>query len=88
MEDLKNIKKTLIATIQSQLGNLDCVDTQEMGAVIDMIKDLEEACYYHTIVEAMESDSEQVRYYKEMSYYPNPKYDRDRYQQDKPYKMY
>lgn len=90
MEDLKAIKKTLIAAVQGQMGDLGCVDTHEMGEVVDMIKDLEEACYYHTIVEAMEEKDEygRKRYFREIPYYPNPMYDRDRYQQDEPYRMY
>lgn len=61
-----------------------------MGEVVDMIKDLEESCYYHTIVEAMEEKDEhgKRRYFRELPYYPNPMYDRDRYEQDEPYRMY
>ena len=58
MEGLKTIKKTLIAAVQGQIGDLGNVDAHEMGEVVDMIKDLEEACYYHTIVEAMEEKDE------------------------------
>ena len=36
------------------MANPQCVDTHEMGEVIDMIKDLAETCYYVSIVEAME----------------------------------
>ena len=36
------------------MTNPQCVDTHEMGEVIDMIKDLAETCYYVSIVEAME----------------------------------
>jgi hypothetical protein len=36
------------------MDHLECVDAKELGEVIDMIKDVEEAMYYHTIVEAME----------------------------------
>jgi DNA polymerase III delta prime subunit len=38
------------------MGNLENVNTDELGAAIDMIKDLEEAIYYHTITKAMEGD--------------------------------
>lgn len=54
MEDLKNLKKTLMACVQAQMGNLAEVDTKELGEAIDMIKDLEEAMYYCSIVKAME----------------------------------
>lgn len=36
------------------MGNLQKVNAKELGEVIDMIKDLEEALYYCTIIEAME----------------------------------
>ena len=90
MEGLKTIKKTLIAAVQGQIGDLGNVDAHEMGEVVDMIKDLEEACYYHTIVEAMEEKDEhgKRRYFRELPYYPNPMYDRDRYEQNEPYRMY
>ena len=43
---LKNIKEQLIAQVQNQMTDLKCVDTKELGEVIDMIKDLSEAVYY------------------------------------------
>ena len=54
MEQLKRMKETLISCVQSQMSHLDTVDTEELGDVIDMIKDLEEAIYYCTITKAME----------------------------------
>ena len=54
MEQLKHMKETLINCVQSQMSHLDTVDTEELGDVIDMIKDLEEAIYYCTITKAME----------------------------------
>lgn len=58
MEELKRIKEQLIGQVQAQMSNLPCVDAQELGEVIDMIKDLEEAIYYCTIIEAMEANEE------------------------------
>lgn len=52
------IKDTLIGLVQGQMTNLQCVDTKELGEVIDMIKDLEEAQYYCTVVEAMEANGD------------------------------
>lgn len=52
MERLKSIKENLISIAQCQ--KLDCVDAHEMGEVIDMIKDIEEAIYYCTITKAMD----------------------------------
>ena len=54
MEQLKHMKETLVSCVQSQMSHLDTVDTEELGDVIDMIKDLEEAIYYCTITKAME----------------------------------
>lgn len=81
MERLKNIKHSLISCVESQMGNLQNINSKELGEAIDMIKDIEEAIYYGTIVEAMEeSDKEKdaIRYTyppvmydgEDMKYYP------------------
>ena len=54
MKKLCEIKDTLINLVEQQMTNPQCVDTHEMGEVIDMIKDLAETCYYVSIIEAME----------------------------------
>lgn len=54
MEDLKAIKKCLINQVQMECSDLKKVNTKELGEVIDMIKDLEEAMYYCAIIKAME----------------------------------
>ena len=79
MEQLRNIEQCLISTVQTQLGDLKHVNAKEMGEVIDMIKDLEEAMDYCSIIEAMEKTSEDkekqqgemnINYYMEpMRYY-------------------
>ena len=66
MKRMKCIKDALLCQVQEQLGNLQAVDAKEMGEVIDMIKDLEEAMYYCTIVEAMEGGGEHHSTEKEM----------------------
>lgn len=75
MEQLKAMKQTLIACAQSQMGNLANVDAKELGEVIDMIKDIEEAIYYCTITEAMtekkDSGIKEHYYYN----YPQGSYD-------------
>ena len=53
MEHLKSIENTLIAEIQKQMDCLECVNAKELGEVVDMVKDIEEAIYYYTITEAM-----------------------------------
>ena len=61
MEKLYQIKNTLINLVEQQMANPQQADTHEMGEVIDMIKDLAEACYYGSIVDAMiESKEEEV----------------------------
>lgn len=65
MERLKSIKDCLIAQVSGQMGRLDQVDAKELGEVVDMLKDLEEACYYAKITEAMEKSEEEQKYYTE-----------------------
>ena len=79
MEQLKTIKQTLVGQVQSQMGNLDQVNAKELGEVVDMVKDLEEAIYYCTIVEAMEHKDEQKQPVNNITYYtePYPYYYRD-----------
>ncbi len=78
MEQLKSIKQCLVSAVQSQLGDLKKTDAKELGEVIDMIKDLEEAMYYCSITEAMEKSAEEkeqsmnVNYYMEPMYYNRP----------------
>ena len=68
MERLKSIKDCLIAQVSGQMGKLDQVDAKELGEVVDMIKDMEEACYYAKITEAMEKGEEEKKYYTERPY--------------------
>ena len=70
MHRLYDMKNCLISAAQSQMGNLQDCNAEELGEVIDMIKDLEEAIYYCTITKAMndkeENNPSQYRmYYKE-----------------------
>ncbi len=61
------IKETLLCAIESQLCDLSGVDAKELGEVVDMVKDLEEAMYYCAITKAMEeseeNDEERTMYY-------------------------
>lgn len=60
MEKLEKMKECLVGMVESQIyGNIDKVDAQELGAAVDMIKDLSEALYYCTITEAMEEEGEE-----------------------------
>lgn len=74
MEKLKQMKECLVGMVEGQIyGNIDKVDAQELGAAVDMIKDLSEALYYCTITEAMEEEGEEGKEGKGkhgMMYYP------------------
>ena len=52
------MKEHIVSAIQGQMGNLQNVDTKELGEAIDMVKDLAEAIYYCTITEAMSEKDE------------------------------
>ena len=78
------------------MGNLQNVDAKELGEVVDMIKDLEEAIYYCTITKAMNEKDEEKgsehHYYTERVLYPQQMdynygggeryYPKDRYYRD------
>lgn len=60
MEKLKQMKEALVGCVQTQVyGNMEKVDAKELGAAVDMIKDLSEAIYYCTITEAMEKEEKE-----------------------------
>lgn len=61
---MERIKECLKACVENQMGNLESVDTHELGEVIDMLKDLSEICYYDSITKAMEK-TENTRYYND-----------------------
>lgn len=74
MERIKSIKDQLISQVQTQMNDLNCVDSKELGEVIDMIKDLSETLYYCEIYKQMEEAEEDKRsnnnYYYTERYYP------------------
>lgn len=74
MEQLKAIKEQLIAQVQAQMSDLKCVDTHELGAVIDMIKDLAKAIYYCEIYEQMEEAEKQQPMERSNNYYYTERY--------------
>lgn len=75
IEQMKNMKHTLMNCVQGQLGDLSSVDAKELGEAIDMIKDLSEAIYYCTVTEAMHENKKE----EESRYYP---VDYNRYYRD------
>jgi ribonucleotide reductase beta subunit family protein with ferritin-like domain len=58
MEKFKWMEKCLIENVEKQMTHLETVDAAELGEVIDMIKDLEQAMYYCSVVKAMEGKSD------------------------------
>lgn len=66
MKQLKQMKETLIGAVQSEISHLDKANCAELGAAIDMIKDLSEAIYYCSIVESMEDSIKEQKKMKEM----------------------
>ncbi len=83
MHRLKNMKENLMCCVQAQMSNLSNVDTTELGAAVDMIKDLSEAIYYCTITEAMEKNDKEKEHqpqpmYMMMNRYPDYNRDMDR----------
>lgn len=41
---------------------IECVDTEEMGKVTDMLKDLAEAMYYRTLTKSMDESDPEARF--------------------------
>lgn len=74
MERLKAMKESLVSCVQAQIcGGLKDVNAKELGEAVDMIKDLEEAMYYCTIIEAMEESEETKEkngHHQHQMYYP------------------
>ena len=54
MEELKQMKTLLTSQVQAQLANIEKADAHELGAAMDMIKDLAMTMYYCSVVDAME----------------------------------
>lgn len=67
MHKLKEMKDCLVSCVQAQLSDIGNVDTHELGEAIDMIKDLEQAMYYCSIVKAMEKQEEEEEFYDKLS---------------------
>lgn len=75
MYQLEHIKSKLVDAVSSQInGSLECVNAEELGEVVDMVKDLSEAIYYCTITEAMKDKTQQ----EQSGHYPTAHYYGDR----------
>ena len=73
-DKLERMKETLMCAVEMELCNLAEADTEELGKVVDMIKDLEEAAYYCKVSKAMEEWEEKAEKHNEngQMYYPSP----------------
>ena len=61
MERYKHLKETLLCAVEGQMHDLPNANAKELGEVIDMVKDLEEAMYYSAITKAMKADEEEMK---------------------------
>lgn len=68
IEKLKSIQECLASAAEAQVYDLENVDAQELGEVIDIIKDIEETIYYCTVTKAMKEGVEEYREPKAMYY--------------------
>ena len=69
MHRIKSMKEKLIKEAQNRMDNLDGGSIEQMGQIIDMIKDLseaEKACleaeYYDTVIDAMDGSDDRYGY--------------------------
>lgn len=53
---LKTLKESLLCAIEEEMLNICEADTDELGKVIDMVKDIEKTIYYCTITHAMNNE--------------------------------
>ena len=79
IERLKSMKDAFMCAIESQMYNLAEVDAEELGEVVDMVKDLSEAIYYCEVTKAMEESEKNGKngehhQGQEMMYYTPPMY--------------
>ena len=54
MKEFKMMQDQLMSAVKAQMSDLSCVDTNELGEVIDMIKDLSQTMYYCAAAKALE----------------------------------
>ena len=72
---LKEVKELLIKEVYKQAECLEAVNTEEMGEVIDMIKDIEKTLYYATLIETIKHEnSTKTIYEKSISLEDRMKY--------------
>ncbi len=65
MDRLMAMRDKAISIAEEGLNqDVSCIDAKELGEIVDIVKDLEEAIYYRTITEAMEESSDREKYLK------------------------
>ena len=74
IEKLKSIQECLASAAEAQVYDLENVDAQELGEVIDIIKDIEETIYYCTVTKAMKESAENNHEPETMYYGGYPTY--------------
>ena len=72
IEKLKSIQECLASAAEAQIYDLENVDAQELGEVIDIIKDIEETIYYCTVTKAMKEGVENTHEPEVMYYSGHP----------------
>ena len=78
-DKLRYMEHTLVSCLERALSEPSKADAKELGEVVDMIKDIEEALYYCAITDAME-EKEEGHY--PSKYYKDPEMDNMDYYRD------
>ena len=63
MERLKAMKNALMSCVEGEMTHLESANTHELGEAKHMIKDQEEAKYYHSIADSMKDEKYSYKYY-------------------------
>lgn len=91
IERLKTMKEAFMCAVEAQMYNLAEIDAEELGEVVDMIKDLSEAIYYCEVTKAMEDSEEKEKnmmYYSPMRSNGNQNYYTEKWDHDMPMMYY
>lgn len=70
IERIKSMKEKAMSLAEQGLNqDVSCMNAEEVGEIIDIVKDLEEACYYCAIVESMEKSKDDEKIEEMMDKY-------------------
>lgn len=79
IENMKAVEEILASKIKSEFEQgIECVNTEEMGAAVDMLKDIESALYHATVTLAMDEYGDAESEYSRR-YYDNYRYANGRF---------